>query len=72
MCVSVSIMPKGLSAKATMHEGNAEGKSTLRHFHLTRDHTAVYCKLLVNKISKLSRVKNVALVLFNEDSCNTA
>ena len=31
--VSVSIMPKGLSAKVTVHEGNAGGKSTLRHFH---------------------------------------
>ena len=34
VCVSVSIMPKGLSAKATVHEGNAGGKSMLRRFHV--------------------------------------
>ncbi len=33
VCVSVSIMPKGLSGKRTVHEGNAGGKSTLRRFH---------------------------------------
>ena len=33
MCVSVSIMAKGLSGKRTVHEGNAGGKSTLRRFH---------------------------------------
>ncbi len=33
VCVSVSIMAKGLSCKSTVHEGNAGGKSTLRRFH---------------------------------------
>ncbi len=32
MCVCVSVRPKGLSAKATVHEGKAGGKSTLRRF----------------------------------------
>ena len=34
VCVSVSIMAKGLSGKRTVLEGNAGGKSTLRHFQL--------------------------------------
>ena len=33
VCRPVSIMPKGLSGKRTVHEGIAGGKSTLRHFH---------------------------------------
>ncbi len=37
MCVSVSIMPKGLSGKRTVHEGNAGRKSTLRRFHSNRE-----------------------------------
>ncbi len=32
VCVSVSIMAKGLSGKRTVHEGNAGGKSTLRRY----------------------------------------
>ncbi len=34
VCVSVSIMARGLSGKRTVHEGNAGGKSMLRRFHL--------------------------------------
>ena len=33
VCVSVSIMAKGLSGKRTVHEENSGGKSTLRRFH---------------------------------------
>ncbi len=33
VCVSVSIMAKGLWGKRIVHEGNAGGKSTLRRFH---------------------------------------
>ncbi len=36
VCVSVSIMLKGLSGKRTVPEGNAAGKSMLRRFHSLR------------------------------------
>ena len=58
MCLSVSIMAKGLSDKRAVHEENAGGKSPLRHFHLS-------CNQV--ELSALPR-KSSALALHNSSS----
>ena len=47
VCVSVSIMPKGLSGKRSLREGNTGGKSTLRHFHYRMNECANYAGIRI-------------------------
>ena len=52
-------MPKGLSAKVTVHEGNTGGKSTLRRFHLLQDQRKRIDSLRVTMVKVSNRHKRI-------------